>query len=819
MINPTMEQYLAYMRAKPRTHGWGALLIYDRFRTNRLLAQEYVERFDENTWLPAINMRTETETGSFTVVNDLIFDKPRLSFANSSLAGSKARLSMNALGGSLRMFRRVPGSAQEELVDFAEIDPLSGPAVRMTINLNATDNGSVSEGGRVTLDLADAESYSFEISAWKEMNEKVGVALQKKFAELPVEQRVWELNTLAPVEGELNPTSFEVRTHSLAGTGEESAVANEEELVEGAVVVGVAFNNETPGSLPGDNKAMAYMLPVSDEGEPFSANIVLANDLLMNDIARKVGASPEITEPVKLIKDQAGFYTIIKFGDTPTSIPRYHQTFPQGEVRWGWKYYELKHEGFELADPDEGFRLVLKDDELTFSLKGQAKSSIFARFYWSAVIWKETRDMIIDFDFQRTYRFELDAETEKVVLVASPATEELTVEPDDEPGGFNLAFGPFVDNLFYPELKRLLTDKFQSLTKAIEAAAIEFDLFRLNGLLFRGNEIVHGDLIQMPGDLSLLGELAPDKTAFAVEPDFHKMIVGATQAFTLNPAPADSIQWSAKRLPGETGNAGTFEGNVYTAPAATDILGTHLRVIITGTVGTRSSSTLVTVVPNSVAVFPFLFQAQYSLPDEPPAMYVVVGGSLDAGLIWSQAPGFKGRVRAVTDADRKNPDLSIPTDQEVRIYESPKKTGNGDDFFDKRIHVDRIEVSDGVRKAGIDVVVPWTIATAAVRVEKLEEGAAQLVLWLYDESVGEEVALPPDETTWRVLRGGGELDVQTGIYYPAPDEQYAIIVGGDKMEARNPGWAYVLLPVHYCETATAKLTSACEQTRQREEWS
>ncbi|MFK0035701.1 hypothetical protein [Pseudomonas monteilii] len=131
MARPTFEKYMKYLRAEPRTLGWGALLVYDRFRTNRLLAQEHIQRFDDSEWLPPVNFRASTENGSWTEVRDLVMDKPRLSFANSNIASSKARLSMNVIGGVITQLRQLPGSDQMELVSYTVLNPLGGPTVRM----------------------------------------------------------------------------------------------------------------------------------------------------------------------------------------------------------------------------------------------------------------------------------------------------------------------------------------------------------------------------------------------------------------------------------------------------------------------------------------------------------------------------------------------------------------------------------------------------------------------------------------------------------------------------------------------------------------
>ncbi|WP_156326669.1 hypothetical protein [Pseudomonas sp. NBRC 111127] len=796
MAKPTMEQYLTYMKSAPRTLGWGALLVYDRFRTNRLLAQEHIERFNNETWLPPISVRTETEAGSWTDVGGLIFDKPRLSFANSNISSSKARLSMNAIAGTFRELRQQVGSSQVELVSLSEIDPLSGPAVRMNIDLTASDHGSINDEGRVTLDLADPGAYSFEVSSWKELNEKVGQALHREFAGLPAEQRVWELNTLAPVEDELNPTSFAVRTHSLGRAGKAVASADEDELEEGAVLVGVAFNNAAGGNFPVADKSLPYLLPESSADDSFSVNILLANETWMSEVARKVAESPDVKETPQLVIDQSGLFLTIRFGDVPTSVPKFSEDYGEhGRDRWHWRYRLLEHGGFELADPEDGFRLVLEGNKFRFALKGTAKSSIHAVFDLDGVWMKGDRDMKIDFDFAKEYLVELDKSSNKVVLVPGEAIEHLAVEPE-HPKGFNLAFGDFVEHQFYPDLQALLTNRFRELTSAIETAAISFDLFRLNGLLFRGDQVVQGDLVQVPGDMSLLGELAPNLTAFAVEPLEAKMLAGSTQAFTLQPEPSGNVQWQARRLPGEVGDAGTFNGSTYTAPSASEFQGSLLRIIVTGTAGGRSSSALVTVVPNSVAVFPFLFHAQYSAPGMPKP-YVVVGGRLGAELNWLETPDFKGRLRAVTEADRQNADLDIPKDREVRIYESPEPSTGNLDPFDNRIHIDRIEVTDGVRRAGIDVVIPWVSATATLKAEPAGSNGVRFALWVLDDSVGGFIEVPPEETTWKLVKGEGALNEATGIYTLAQGEHYAIVAALDKMGGRNPAWGFTTVPIPY----------------------
>ena len=83
MAKLTLTQYLTYLGTETRTMGWGALLIYDRAKTNALLAQEYIERFDKDQYFPPFN---ESDQIAWSDMQDFILDRPRLSFTNSNIA-------------------------------------------------------------------------------------------------------------------------------------------------------------------------------------------------------------------------------------------------------------------------------------------------------------------------------------------------------------------------------------------------------------------------------------------------------------------------------------------------------------------------------------------------------------------------------------------------------------------------------------------------------------------------------------------------------------------------------------------------------------
>ena len=47
------EQLMVWLKQKPRTYGWGAILAYDRQKANKMLKQEHISRFNgESIMLP-----------------------------------------------------------------------------------------------------------------------------------------------------------------------------------------------------------------------------------------------------------------------------------------------------------------------------------------------------------------------------------------------------------------------------------------------------------------------------------------------------------------------------------------------------------------------------------------------------------------------------------------------------------------------------------------------------------------------------------------------------------------------------------------------
>ncbi len=787
MPRPSMKQFKAYLKGKPRTYGWGALLVYDRFKANRLLAHEHIENLDLGEWLPLINFEKDVD-GTISKVSNLQLDRPVLSFVNSSLGLSRARLSMKVIDGLIVQLRRQAGSVEDALISYARVDPLSAPSVYMDILLSATANGNVNEEGRVTFDLSSGDNYTFKVTSWGQLNEKLGDAVKKEFGGWEDKDKVWELNVLKPVQGQLNPTSFEVRTHSLA-RAEQISNATLEEKEEGAVIVGVAFDGAKGGALPITDEAMPYLLPSPEnEADPdYSMNLIYSNDVWLEDMLYKMVGGFASLQNLKMVRNNYGFYEtltadlkVVLPGGVDRTRRDYGGLFSVDEFKWP-----------ELTFSST-FKIQHRDEVLSIDWEGGAGPMKFVVTFigpGGVVPMRPTGQVTAR--FKSGVQFNLASEPSRLGEVdISAMTTTISSEADfwDSEWAFyddycDIAAKDYLLPRVEAELKKF-TQQFQSFA----GMSIPFNLLRLNGLLFRGPDVATPRTLLLPSELSLLGDLAPRVTTFSIEPLEALIVagVGSTQAFKLEPTMDGTVVWDVKPLKGESGEVGSIENGVYSPPAVESIEGAYKRVIVTATVSGSTSSALVTVVPNSVSVHPYLQVANFNTeaPDRPVPRYVFTGGDVDHSLSWSMVSGSKGTIRRAEESDN---DLELPEDQDFRIYVSPPYSPGEKDEVEELVQLDRVQVSAGGVKQWIDVIIPWEIVSANVRATPVEAGLKLTI-------VNGQKELPTADTKWKVLLGTGDIDRETGIYSPGPDEgPYIIVAGRDTYGNFTTAWGYTAL--------------------------
>lgn len=809
MPRPTLAQYLKFLGEKPQTKDWGAILVYDRFKTNMLLTQEHIERFDGSHWLKPINLRDLTETGSYIDLAELTFSKPSLTFVNSSISSSDARLSMRMVGGTIKHLREKSGSDTLEVVSIARVDPLTAPSVRMNISLKESNGGNINDKGRVTLNLAEGTAYTFEVSAWKDLNDKVGSAIRKEFQGREVEEQVWELNTLAPVEGELKPTSFSVRTHSLAKAGQALASTDPAELEEGAVLVGVAFHGEAVGDWPAGDEGFPYLLPLpapGSEHDSYTLNLIISNDSWVKHVLSKAWRSvPEITDPEPVFVQEGAFCVGIDFSSTVNfSYPGDREDFDEDSwVRW------QRYDAFALTENDKSLRFrLVANNKIIFQWAPVADVTFEAYFLWTEVWW--TAERRARYKLLCTKEFDIDlANDGRVIFKAGSETSKVVdIENLD---GYNWGIGPFEKYIIQdtaPVVLESVVASFKTIWTAVNNASVSLDVLRLNGLLFRSNQVAEPQLVRTPGDLSLLGTLAPKFTAFAIEPLEASIGAGTSQDFALTTPPNGPVTWTVKPVPGSEGEIGSIKDGTYTAPTRDKITGASKQVIVEAQSGDSISRALVTVVARKVSAYPLLQVAHYS-PEPPtkPRTYLLIGGSLDEQLQWSMGGGAKGALRE-PNADDDN--LEIPPGANARIYEAPTHQPGAANTIGRVLQLDTVRVSAGGETDVFDILIAWFPVTGVLKATQPEEGKLALELWTPGGMMDPEL-IPPDAVDWYTVRGAGNIDEKTGVYtINEKDSDYVILAAIEK--TRPNTWDYVVLPLPYDPDYIEKLKQVKQNT-------
>lgn len=783
MTRPTFSELYTYMAEAPRTRGWGAFLIYDRQKANLLLMQEHILRSDSGAWIEPISAELETETGKYSRLENFAFGTPVLSFENSNIGGSMAALSIPVIGGKLTEWSRVPGAELPTLVGISHLDPLTAPRVKMNIKLNDGAGGVVDEDGRVYLDLSQSNSYYFEVSQWKELNTKLGQLIQDRFKDPGRGEQTWELSRLEPMEGNLSPTTFRLRTHSLARAGKAVPSTNQAELEEGAIIVGVAFNGAENGDFPDEDKLMPYLLPSRESGGVYSAGIVMSSYAYaasaLTELFYKIRSGYYVPAPVTYVEDSDGFVIGAKGGGfrveggySIISEPRSYYyidvlfaggvlSFTAGErgVMGKWEYDGVAGAAsFGVRAGEHWSR-----GSYTFNMRGGAEFALSAKMIEGSVL-------------------ELAVEGEvKVDAIFYVQTGEKDQYLDE-------GLEPFIESF-----KNYVGDVVRSITGKVET----IDYWRLNSLLFRNGHRSMPDTFSCPGEVMLLGDLAPALTAFAIDPIELTLSAENTQELTLTPAPpaGQEVTWAVSARPDDPEkpvgpeNLGEVVNSVYKAPKAEKIAGTFRQVIITATVGENSSSALFTVVPKPVAVRPQLLNALYST--ETSERYVLEGGSVGASLTWTKGDGFKGELRDPTADDRK--ELNIPDDKIVKVYVAPKKNPEQGPVLGSLMQLDQVHVSAAGRTETIDITVVWSPTAATLKMTK--DGTALKLVLAVQGWGGDPTDLPPEKTKWFVAKGKGTLDEAKGTYHPAADEGNSVIIAGVGLDSF--AWNYVVVPMPY----------------------
>lgn len=281
MSGNSLESLLARMKEGSITQGWGAVSVFSRSRINRLLEQQYIERFNGYGFIPAFSGRVSLKEGSYDNVElqDIALGQPLLSFNTASLTNSSAVLTMNIIAGRYSALRETPGAQATLLSEFNFTEP-AGFKLEMDIDLSLVV-GEIDRQGKVKLNLSDAVNFRCNIADHDDVaNAQFSEFFKRRFAALPADRSVFELGML-DLKGynHLTPQSFRIATQAAPG----AKIKNALNYGDGGVVVFIRLRgNATDGRYPPDTN-FPYLIPDNQEAdgsERYSASLVLSEAMI-----------------------------------------------------------------------------------------------------------------------------------------------------------------------------------------------------------------------------------------------------------------------------------------------------------------------------------------------------------------------------------------------------------------------------------------------------------------------------------------------------------------------------------------------------------
>lgn len=755
----SLTELLSWMQKSPRTYDWNAIVSYDRSKTNTVLLQEYIGRFSVDSYFPPFEGSIPSTENEVEYIYDYIVDAPRLSFENATIAKSEAKLTMWILGGAQLTIAAEVGRSPA-VIRVSSYDALQGPKLTMDLDLRVVQ-GTVDSAGKVQIDLKSGANPLLYYAPTRNQREKGGAYMLNRFKALEPELTEFELNDIGSQEGQfLKPDQFFIRTHAEPG----AKVARAVNYGEGAVLLFISMEDENNGTLPATDADMNFLIPSGD----YSSTILMGQRFMLRRIiveaCRKIAAGG--TFAYKLTGPEQGFAegVAVTAGEhrgaaISTSLPNFSN---------------LSLAGFRLS-LTPNFSVTIPKGEGTLELDWSGSQQQACSITVPGEGQKQG-NVDVSWKTQVSYKFELSSDSGELVLKRLDETPpQVKVAPGDFADIHSVAQN-FSEIAHYLEAQ--LLSELENCMLIFTSLVEEIDIFRLNSLLFRGANIVHFKSTHLPGDLALIGELAPDLTHFVVTPLEPLVPHGGAQQFQTIPI-VQGLTWRVDNIEGHTGDPGSIDSTTgrYTAPLQDAIDGFFIRVRVTASKGEYSNSALVTVLVRDIVINPMI---QICNASEGATRYTreVAAGSMGGGALTWRIVGNTGSEIRPSEVEGGD-----------HTYVSrPKADG-------EKYTLDEIVVEKGSgRSESAWVLVIHGLVNGQIKIDStagLPEGQVKLLFDLGEGPVTQGV-------TWSVMKGSGLVD-QDGIYTMDPDGQYRFALIIAVLPPIFPGlptfYAHFILPL------------------------
>lgn len=769
MSGHSESDLVKWLKERSRLFDWGMIAVMDRAKANRLLTQEYIRHFAEDSYLPPQTGEVDTSNGWKNTIANAVLDVPRLSFENSNLQNSKARLRMAMVSGN-RVRLEKNGDWQIRRID--QYGPQQRPELQMDLNL-ADVPGGVKEGGEIFLDLKDSSNFSFGFAGSEDEQRDMGAFFKGKFGELEESKRIYHLGCIQKGGNELlRPDHFYLRTQARDPQSKDG---------DGAVISFIRMEGDLDGSFPSSNDTFKYLIP-NDSAKDYSAAVAVNGDRVAlvqltrslqeviegacfenkykEESDRRVVVGAELVEG-KLEIPGIGYKTIEFDGDLEGLVAKYFigdvvcdlgravavSILPEGKgivvegVLEGKVPFNFKYASLDLGSP-ESTRFA------TFLL-----SSIVANLYFISGLpyrYAFRSTYVLDDASGRLENLSLDIipEVEPELPAANFPPPDKWPEPPELPGFENLeALIAFLGGA----ILRMYAEMIYDVRAAVQGADLSLSGYIKDALnksfavstsvdqlidetiKLNFHHAIVRDKTRLPRDVIAFGKVNPSLTSFVVDDLEPVLVAGSTKKFSTIPA-RDDVQWSVE--PEGCGRVDPTTG-AYTAPALEAFDGPFIRArVIAKSMGAESSA-LVTVVRQGLMLNPLLVTA---MPGDEVKLEAGVLGSAGE-LVWR----FKNE-----NPHGRFKDPGATSSEVIYIAGNDK---------DNAYLFDTVEVENTVtNEKCTSLIVTKTKATELI-VEivdsDVEAGTLRLVGKINDNVV---------DADWTLISGPGRVSEKEGVY-------------------------------------------------------
>ncbi|WP_448144964.1 hypothetical protein [Pseudomonas silesiensis] len=620
MSDYSLAELTSRMQGKSVTLGWDAVVFMNRAKVNSLLEQQYITRFNNVSFLKQIfGSPAMTPAGEEVLeLGGLILSHPRLSFEQASLRDSRVTATMDIVAGTVSYVRKATLQTPEVILYSYVVSAHQGYTVTMDIDL-AASKGTVSERGKVTIDIGDGYNCRCNLVTNDQSQEMLGNFFKALFLEQKPEDRVYTLGKLDLRDVDLlAPRSFMIRTMAT----DEGKLRTSDNFGDGAVVLLVrAKGNPDEGGDPAEG-AFDYLIPNDRDAQGnaiYSGSLVLASRVVFdwyfqyqiqnsfghglrlertsetNETARSlVGIGGEIEWP--------GFYQ--KYDEVLTA---YHALGNHGSL--GFKFYK--------GGASEGFKVFAKDNVLFASCSGMQDME-FLKEHWQWLWGSTYKYFKFDLNARLDYVFSPSVDTASGKVTFKAQSSEAFIEID-----YSVLDLHNIPSYVRIDLFEFYNSETETVKRIFNESALrdnfdipEINVLAISNLLFPERNALRLTEARLPGDLALFGHIDPKETTFTLDPLLPVIKAGERQQFSIRQLgiKAAQVTWSVRSVDGARA-LGTIDNNgQYTAPDVPLLEGTAARNVVTATYtdpvteNEVTASALVTVVLAGVVVTPSMAQ-------------------------------------------------------------------------------------------------------------------------------------------------------------------------------------------------------------------